>query len=156
MFIRRAKISDLEAILLLHKELTESHFKYDRSYYGMKSSKDTKSQTASRFSTCIRSRKHRILVAEENGKVIGFLHIIFETRPPIFEKRKSAFFEDLVVSARHRRKGVATALWREGERVANEKSCELIELASDVNNSALKFYEKCGAKSRQYKMVKIL
>ncbi len=92
----------------------------------------------------INSKSGEILVAEENGAVIGFVHLEEDTTPPYpsVSPHNFACIVDLIVSERHRRKGTGQLLLEECKRWARARGLEYIELMVLENNSAgISFYE---------------
>jgi GNAT superfamily N-acetyltransferase len=52
---------------------------------------------------------------------------------------------DIRIDAHHRRRGIATALFREAERWARARACTLLRVETqDVNPAACQLYERCG------------
>lgn len=95
------------------------------------------------FDELIKSDSHDMLLAVENGKILGMLTVTKLMGPGI---RRHAYLEDFVVSAAARGKGVGSLLW-EGLLVwGREKGCERLEFTSGADReSAQKFYQKMGA-----------
>ena len=62
------------------------------------------------FEDIINSPWHDLLIAEEDGKIIGFACLSVTMGPGI---RKNAYLEDFVVDSTIRGKGIGSALWQE-------------------------------------------
>ncbi|MHB9024557.1 MAG: GNAT family N-acetyltransferase [Armatimonadota bacterium] len=55
-------------------------------------------------------RHYRVLVAEDNGRVIGYISGYIALNPPIFPTPRYGFIADLCVTAHSRRRGVGRSL----------------------------------------------
>jgi GNAT superfamily N-acetyltransferase len=93
------------------------------------------------------------LVAEIDGKVVGFAHYIF--RPSTWDKNDFCYLEDLFVDPAIRSKGVGRALINELERIALARgSKRLYWTTAPDNEVARKLYDKVAITDRvQYKII---
>ena len=88
----------------------------------------------------------RILVAEEDGKVIGMCtgQLLISTA----EGGPSVLVEDMVVDSNHRGGGIGRALMQAMAGWAREQGATRLQLLADKNNPpALAFYERLGWRS---------
>jgi len=88
-----------------------------------------------------------IIIAEENGKVIGLVHVRQAETPPYppIVQHRYAEIVDLVVTASHRRKGVGSMLMNAAKKWSKERGLEYIELFVLSNAKGEKaFYEDFG------------
>jgi GNAT superfamily N-acetyltransferase len=85
------------------------------------------------FKTNVRSRFRTALVAEENGKIIGYTLGSIQKRPPVFKTSEEAIITDLCVTSSKRRNGVGKKLvemfleWAKGKglkHVVMQMACE--------------------------------
>jgi len=84
-------------------------------------------------------------VAEEDGDALGYA-IVFETYST-FRAKPILYLEDLFVSPRARRRGVARALMERVTSEARSRGCVRVSwVVLDWNVEAQRFYEKLGAK----------
>lgn len=101
--------------------------------------------------------EREFFVAEIDGKTAGMCDIVLKTIPddpnyPLFPG-KSAHIDDLYVSPEFRRRGVATALYREAERRGRAAGADKITLMVwAFNEDALGFYRKLGMDISFYQM----
>ncbi|MCS7364889.1 MAG: GNAT family N-acetyltransferase [archaeon GB-1867-035] len=87
-----------------------------------------------------------IIVAELNGKIIGFLHLTICYR--LFNGGPSAWVEDLFVLKNFRGYKVGTKLMEFAKEIAREKGCKTLKLIVGLENLAgLRFYRQCGFKT---------
>ena len=95
------------------------------------------------FEDIINSPWHDLLIAEEDGKIIGFACLSVTMGPGI---RKNAYLEDFVVDSTIRGKGIGSALWQETLNWAAEKGCKKLEFTcGNGRESAQEFYKNHGA-----------
>jgi GNAT superfamily N-acetyltransferase len=85
---------------------------------------------------------HRIIVAEENGAVVGVLHV-FER--PALDKGSEAVVQALVVDDTVRSRGVGEALMHEAETWAAGRGLPATSLYTSITRDrAHAFYERLG------------
>ena len=84
-------------------------------------------------------RKGELLVAEQNGASVGFLHHVMHN--DVIDGGPNSFITALYVSPSHRRKGIASLLLRMAIRDALKEGALGIE-ASTTNPEAHRLYEK--------------
>lgn len=124
--IREATLSDVESI---HDLL-----------YGENAPENTRNLSFSPeyLRQMIASDRDVILVHDEEG-VKGMLHA------EIYTDRKFLFFNRIVVSEAHRRKGIASGLFKALESLARDKGISRISsLVYETNDEALKLHSKLG------------
>jgi GNAT superfamily N-acetyltransferase len=86
---------------------------------------------------------HSILVAEQEGTIVGMCALLFSlstwSAAPVCE------VQDLVVTAEHRRNDIGRGLLETAERIARERGCRRIFLlAESWNLGAHAFYRRLG------------
>ena len=95
------------------------------------------------FEGIIGSPWHDLLVAEEDGRLLGMATMSITMGAGI---RKNAYLEDFVVSADARGKGVGGLLWEEMLRWAREKGAKRLEFTcGEGRDAAHAFYHRHGA-----------
>lgn len=155
MQIRKAKITDLDALVGLVDELMASHDGYDRPFYKQAPVGVRSGPIEKHLSEFIRGRKKKVLVAEVDGKVVGHISFEFKKRPPVYADTEMVYVDDFVVSKKHRGRGIGTALLEAALEVAKKRGVVWVKLNCDVGNeSAMRIYEKSGFRKRQNVMVK--
>ena len=100
-----------------------------------------------------------ILVAELEGSVAGHAFCIRQENrdDPVLCDRKILYIDDICVEERLRGRGIATALYDAVLAYAREEGFHSVTLNVWCgNDSAMKFYEKCGMKPQKIGMEKIL
>ncbi len=145
--IRKAKIEDIKLIHKLDKESTKYHEKFDKDFYTI-SKKFWKIKKRSQIKA-IRSPTDLILVAELNGKIIGYIWGYVET----IMKHKIGKIQELIVTSKHRKKGIGRELAKKMLEFFKREGCIISEIEVYAENKpTLKFYERIGFKNRIYKM----
>lgn len=95
------------------------------------------------FEQIIASPWHDLLLAEDDGEIIGMASVSVIMGAGIM---KNAYLEDFVVNTNIRAKGVGTALWNEVIKWAKEKNCKKLEFTcGEGREVAQEFYKKRGA-----------
>ena len=95
------------------------------------------------FNEVINSPWHDLLLAIEDGEVIGIATMSVTMGAGI---NKNAFLEDFVVDEKARGKGVGNLLWEEMLKWSKEKGCKELEFTSGRGREAAQeFYKKHGA-----------
>ena len=95
------------------------------------------------FRDIIESPWHDLIIAEEDGKLIGMAAASIMMGPGI---RKNAYLEDFVVTSAARGKGVSGLLWDELLKWAREKKAQRLEFTCGAGRDAAHaFYHKHGA-----------
>lgn len=100
-----------------------------------------------------------ILIAEAEGKVAGYAFCIFQTTKddPVLCDRKVLYIDDLCVDENRRGQGIASALYEKVCAFAKERGCQAVTLNVWCgNDSAMRFYEKCGLRPQKIGMEAIL
>ena len=141
MLIRRAGIDDVEQLRLLYQELEEDGVRYQPEHFvvGERSNEF--------FQSVFESADQDILVAEEDGKILGFSHVM------ILEQKKVAclkpetlvYIQDLDVLESRRSQGIGTLLMEARKRYGKEHGVDFIRTQVFPQNiDGMRFYEKNG------------
>ena len=141
MLIRRAGIDDVEQLRLLYQELEEDGVRYQPEPFvvGERSNEF--------FQSVFESADQDILVAEEDGKILVFSHVM------ILEQKKVAclkpetlvYIQDLDVLESRRSQGIGTLLMEASKRYGKEHGVDFIRTQVFPQNiDGMRFYEKNG------------
>jgi ribosomal protein S18 acetylase RimI-like enzyme len=96
-----------------------------------------------------------ILIADMDGKVAGYCFCILQVTEgnPVLCDRKVLYIDDLCVDEGRRGTGIATALYAKTLEYAKSLGCHSVTLNVWCgNDSAMRFYEKCGMKPQKIGM----
>lgn len=114
------------------------------------------SDAADRIRRILSRTDHRLLIAEIDEMVVGWVHAaIFE----FLESEAFVLIGGLVVDAKHRRRGIARLLMGHVEGWGKTQGCFIIRLSSSVTRAgAHRFYGRLGYKNikTQYAFIKVL
>lgn len=141
--IRRAVPADLAAVVRLLYEVQEVHAQGRPDLFVRGGRKYSDEEVLRIFADEARP----VLVAELEGAVIGYAFCIYEQTPPSSSLRpmKTLYLDDLCVDEAYRGRHVGTALYEAVLALAKESGCDRVTLnVWSLNDSAMRFYEKCG------------
>ena len=146
MLIRPAKKDDIDGLLALLHEVLEVHAKEYPKIFIPGTTKYSKEELLQLIEE---DDKTLILVAEEDGKVIGhaFLKIIDNPATRNTYASKVLYIDDICVDDAARGKHVAKTLFEEVRKYAKEEGFDRIELnVWEKNTVAKAFYESVSMK----------
>ncbi len=141
--MRPATAADLGAIVQRWRELMEVHERIDPVLYA------TEAHASGTYRAFLRrqldDKRGVLLVAEADGRIVGYLVGGFGRRAPMFSVREVGMIFDLVVSPTHRRRGL-------GERLVEVAEAEFRRMGlrysqvnfAPTNESAAGFWPKQG------------
>jgi ribosomal protein S18 acetylase RimI-like enzyme len=135
MRIRQATIEDSAVIAQLMTQLMEVSGYQDRQV--------SPEQIEESLRKMANSDAYRVLLAEDEGQVVGLLSLSF--RHTLFHSAPTALIDELVVEQGHRRRGVGRQLVAEAiERCRAAGCCEIEVSTERSNEAAQKFYRQHG------------
>ncbi len=105
------------------------------------------------------SNPGKALFVAELGEIIGILQMEIRTNPadPIFKARRYACVVELAVTARFRGQGVGRLLMDRAREWASAQGVHEIELQVwELNQRAIRFYDKLGYETRRRTMRLVL
>ncbi len=150
--IRKARQSDLDALVELWKQLMDFHSRFEPRY--------TRAPGSSRkfrsfLSGLITSRMALVLVGCAGRQVVGYLSAAIGTYPPVFVIKRYGAIHGLVVDADHRREGIGQALVSEAVQWFTRKGLQRIEMSvATANPVSGEFWNAMGFTT--YKKTKYL
>ena len=134
---RRAEPRDVEAVLALMRQLAE--------HEGLSQYFELTSDGLHR--SCFElPRRIELIVAEAEGKVVGYATCLFQFSP--WAGRDYIFLDDLYVSDEVRGLGIGTSLMRDVGALALERGTDVRWHVETENRSAQRFYRALGAEFR--------
>lgn len=96
------------------------------------------------FDEMAKDPNNRLLVAQQNGEIVGTLQITF-IRGLSRRGAKRAQIEAVRVAASHRGKGLGREIFLAAIALARKEGCSLVQLTTDKKRSdAHRFYENLG------------
>ena len=156
MKIRRAKESDIDAVLRLLSQVLELHAAIRPDIFISGSTK----YTAAELREKLNGERTPVYVAVDDGDaVLGY--VFCELRLPPFANtmrpRKSLFIDDLCVDEACRGQHIGEALFRFALEEARRLGCADVTLnVWEGNDGAKRFYEKMGMRPKETQMEYLL
>lgn len=145
MLIRRAKQSDIPAVLPMVGKICALHETWDGAKYGFLPNPAQRYE--SWLSKLVNGDRSIFLVAEDQSKALlaGFLVATIDREIPIYRLKEFAFIHDLWVEPEYRRSGVARQLVMQSIEQFQKMGVEQIRLDTAANNDAArKLFSECG------------
>lgn len=144
MKIRPSKINEAPLIAELAMKLMSEHAHYDAIF---KAKPSAKSLYEAYFRRLPRSGNHRLLVAEDDGRIVGYALGEIKKRPPIYTIEKMGFISDMYLLPEYRKKGFAKSFISELMIWFKKKGVEYADLfVSSKNDVAISVWKKMGFK----------
>jgi ribosomal protein S18 acetylase RimI-like enzyme len=154
--IRVAKLADVPEILELWNELIQcsrDNFCYRGPLFQYR--ENASDIVAKSIRKNIRSRNDLVLVATNDGLIVGFAISGIAKLPKYLLHDREVHIGDIFVKEDFRGKGIGSSLIKETEKWANEKGIFSLGLMCSVHNeNARKAYEKNGFFAHHIKMSK--
>ncbi|MDD5181658.1 MAG: GNAT family N-acetyltransferase [Candidatus Nanoarchaeia archaeon] len=157
MIIRKATQKDAKAIVNLMNDLVKHHSSFNDVYYDTNElAKNWKTIYLKKVKTKIRSKKTIVLVAEENGKVVGYVDGSLKPRF-LFNKNLTLDIDNISIAEGYRGKGIGTKLMKAIFKIGKKRKafCAWLGVRAQ-NKKGRKFYKKLGFKDSMINVVKKL
>jgi ribosomal protein S18 acetylase RimI-like enzyme len=141
--IRKATTEDLSRLEELYRELEEDAVLYQPEHFVF-SPKGTRTEQVKEF---LDSDTQTMLVAEKDGEVIGFAHLVLikAKKVPCLKSETSLYLQDLVVTSEYRSQGIGTILMNEAKKYGRENGADFFRTqVFPQNTDGLRFYERNG------------
>ncbi len=150
MKIEALKQEDIDEIVKLKASLFNYHLKIDKFY---KPRKGFREMYKNHMETALHSETHKIFVAKENQKILGFIEGSITQISNFFEKNVLGCVSEIFVKEEHRQKGVAKKLLENLLKWFKSKRIKTIEVVVDSRNKkAIKAWESLGFVEYQKKL----
>lgn len=142
MVIRKATSNDLESIGTLWQEFMDFHRERDPAFAR---SADGHEHFKEFIAGHLEKESSLVLVAEQNGALVGYCFAMLAKYPPVLETRDYGTVYDLAVTQRCRRAGIGEKMYKTAEKWFWEKGIHRIEIRVVVSNEiATTFWRKIG------------
>ena len=141
--IRKATTEDLARLEELYRELEEDAVLYQPEHFVF-SPQGTRTEQVKEF---LDSDTQTMLVAEKDGEVIGFAHLVLikAKKVPCLKSETSLYLQDLVVTSEFRSQGIGTILMNEAKKYGKENGADFFRTqVFPQNTDGLRFYERNG------------
>lgn len=148
--IRKASRKDINVIVSLARKLADYHRKIDKFYKGGNETLRGFKKTLTRS---IGKKNIRILIAETNGKIVGYFIGRIEKSKPIFVPEKIGKISDAFIDKKYRRKGVGKKLFFELLKWFKKNKIKYLQVSVDSRNViGVSFWRKLGFKEFMKRM----
>lgn len=141
MRIRKADIHDIGQLRILYSELEKDGVKYQPEHFV------TGYRDNQFFQSIFESDTQDILVAEEDGAVIGFSHVMILKQKDVacLKPQTAVYIQDLDVLEPRRNGGIGTLLMNASKEYGKEKGADFIRTQVFPKNiDGIRFYERNG------------
>lgn len=131
MRIRKASQKDIEPIVKLNSQLADYHTQFDAFYKtGRASAKDFKKH----LKEIINRRNSRVIVAEDQGKIIGFFMGCINNSKPYAKPKKVGGLSTAFVCQGYRRSGIGREMFEDLLNWFRKNKIKNVELSVDFRN----------------------
>jgi ribosomal protein S18 acetylase RimI-like enzyme len=155
LVVRNGCVKDGEKVLQVWDEFMDYHKGISALDFNMV--KNARKMWIKYFEKHVRSRIRNAIVAECNGRIVGFLLGTIEKRPPIFTTPHQAYIDSIGVLKSKRNHGVGGMMMDAFMKWAKEKKLPYVMLNVAVENEmAIRFYKKRGFKTMMLSQRKLL
>ena len=155
VIVRDARLKDSREAIPLWQEFMEYHKRISTMDHEMLDNAEESWQRY--FEKHVRSGIRKAIVAECDGRLVGFLLGTIEKRPPVFRNPLHAYVDSIAVTESMRNRGIGAMMMDAFEMWAKAKGMPHIMLNVVVeNDGARHLYEKLGFKTMILSQRKIL
>ena len=141
--IREATQSDIEDVVFLWTMLQKEHELLEPR---LRMSRSAEQRWRTDYPGWVRSNVHGVFVAEVDERIVGMITVHPYWPAPIYEERKEAYINDIIVHPDYRGRGIARKLVKAVQEWAQERAISRIRAGViAANPEALAFWKKIGA-----------
>ena len=145
LLLRQAQRDDIPSLVRLCKELQDLHAAIDPLW---ELSPNWKSAMQAFFSNMIRKAGVRVFIADIAGSPVGYCLAAAKDNPPVRPKGRYGYIVDLMVTERHRRRGVGRKLFNAAVEWFRFKDIRRVEIkAAVLNEQSIAFWNSLGFKT---------
>ena len=142
MEITPARAQDIDAILDLWGELAAFHADLDPAFTP---AAGWRTAYAGYLATLLGRPDARVLVARQEGRIVGYGVARITFLPPFFAERRRGFIQDVFTNQGYRRRGIARRLLSDLLAWLREETVTTVELTVATNNTeAIRLWESLG------------
>lgn len=148
--IRRATPEDLEAVLDLWQEMMDYHAGLDQRFQQVADSRDHFRMTLREW---MADDTQRVLVAVDDGEIVGYIIGRIAENPPIFELRFLGHVSDICVAPEWRRQGIGRKLFAAVLNWFRRQGLPVVQLnVAAANAVSQAFWREMGFQDYMHRM----
>ena len=143
IYIRTAKKDDAPALEALYTELEKDAVFYQPEHFVLSKAGERTRQMEGLWN----SDTQRMFVAEDDGELIGFAHVLFCKAKSIscLKAQDNIYLQDLLVTERYRDQGTGTMLLNAAKQYGREMGADFFRTqVFPMTKDGLRFYERNG------------
>lgn len=151
VIVRRASYEDARTIADFAQKLVAQHQQYNPKRFAEIASKE---QMATFYGSQTQAKDAAVLIAEFEGRIIGFAYIKYEAKNYADLLVSAAWIHDLYVDETARGRKAGKFLLKEAVETARQLGAEKLMLtAAFQNERALEFFERNGFRTTMVEMM---
>jgi GNAT superfamily N-acetyltransferase len=132
MKIREARPKDVPSLQELWVEFMDHHSHLDPDYTR---SEDAVTNWAKYIHSNFENDSAVVYVAIEDGRPVGYIGALLREYPPVYAIRNYGFIEEIAVTKKYRRQGIASRLWSAAEEWVRSQGVTRIKVNIDAANA---------------------
>ena len=149
--VRRARLEDAQIIAEFAFKLNVQHVNYDSQRFSQIADS---AQMANYYGSQTNAKDAAVLVAENEGEIVGFAYIQFEEKNYAELLEKAAWLHDIYVVESARSRNAGKLLIESAVKTAKELGAEkLMLVAATQNEHAQKFFARHGFEETMVEMM---
>ncbi len=140
--IRRAKSKDIDQIAALWKEMMDYHISLDEHFQLVSDGEKAYSEY---LVSILDNYDYSVLVAEEEGEVVGYTIGMILANPAVFSLARYGFIAEMAVTQSRQKSGIGLQMWNHIRKWFYRRGIEVIQLnVSPRNERGYNFWKKVG------------
>ncbi|MFP5246336.1 MAG: N-acetyltransferase family protein [Thermoanaerobaculia bacterium] len=152
MIIRQAERRDLEAVGRMGATLMRVHYAFDPQRF-LATEEGAEKGYAAFLASVLRSKDARVLIAENDGAIVGYVYVALEPLSWKELRGPAGFIHDVLVVDEARGTGVATALMNAAIAWLRERGAPRVILwTAAPNTAAQSLFERFGFRETMLEM----
>jgi GNAT superfamily N-acetyltransferase len=152
MEIRAARPEDVPGLLAIWLEFMDFHTDLDPDYVR---SPDAEENWTRYITEKISDEKFRVIVAVDEGKLVGHAVATLRDYPPVFTIKHYGFVQEIAVNEKYQRQGIARQLYAEAEKWLLARGVSRIQINVDsLNLPSRSFWNSVGFEPHTETLIK--
>lgn len=145
--IRKAMPKDINSMAKIWSEMMAYHINLDHYFYRLK--RNAIQSHKKYLNRNIRSKNAGFFIAEDNGKIVGYVGGWIEDRPPCYQISKNGYLAEEIVIKNCRKQGIGKRLTKKMLDWFKAKKVKFVILRTHVRNKGgIIAWKKSGFKEK--------